>query len=415
VGPNITGRHIALIPLQATHIPTDSSSVLEGNSQMRPSPTGRPRKASPHHRSGFTLIELLVVIAIIAILIALLLPAVQQAREAARRTQCRNNLKQIGIALHGHHDTFGFLPGIALCGAGPEDLNPGMQNIWFQFRHTPPSVYLLPFVEQAAIFNQWNINKSGSDNTVPGIAGGLTNLNLANRPLSVFTCPSMPEPLNPVYACWSSYGWNRGNYDIHAPRQPDDLGGDTTGNAYGWTYHDGVFVTAWDGGLTPAAAEAMKQRHMNDPSWWNNHSACKLKFKDITDGLSNTLAVGELHHIIKGYTTTIVNGVSVGSTPVNSSGPTAWGADGGDYYCEGTTNVKINTLSGPYYARTPKDPVFLRDVTFNSPLFSFRSSHVGGTTFLMCDGSVHFISQNIDMATYKALGSRNKGEVIGEF
>ena len=141
-------------------------------------------------RSGFTLIELLVVIAIIAILVSLLLPAVQQAREAARRTQCKNNLKQIGLALHNFHDTFGILPGLALCGSGPEDLNPGMQNIWYQFRHTPPSVYLLPYLEQGNIFSQWNINKSGSDNTTPGVAGGLTNLQLAKGPLPVFTCPA---------------------------------------------------------------------------------------------------------------------------------------------------------------------------------------------------------------------------------
>jgi len=202
-------------------------------------------------RSGFTLIELLVVIAIIAILISLLLPAVQQAREAARRTQRKNNLKQIGLALHNHHDAFGFLPGIALCGAGPEDYNPGMQNIWFQFRHTPPSVYLLPFMEQAAIWDRWNINKAGSDSLTPGQPGGLPNLLLANRPLPVFTCPSMTEPINPVYPCYSSYGWSRGSYDIHAPRQAGDLGGDIAGGAYGWTRHDGVFVTAWDGGLTP--------------------------------------------------------------------------------------------------------------------------------------------------------------------
>jgi len=369
-------------------------------------------------RSGFTLIELLVVIAIIAILISLLLPAVQQAREAARRTQRKNNLKQIGLALHNHHDAFGFLPGIALCGAGPEDYNPGMQNIWFQFRHTPPSVYLLPFMEQAAIWDRWNINKAGSDSLTPGQPGGLPNLLLANRPLPVFTCPSMTEPINPVYPCYSSYGWSRGSYDIHAPRQAGDLGGDIAGGAYGWTRHDGVFVTAWDGGLTPERAAAMVARHAADLTWWNSHRDCKLDFADITDGMSNTIAVGELHHMLKGYTTTIVNGVSIGSTPVTSTGPTAWGADGGDYYCEGTMNVRMNKTTGPYYARTmtsSKDVAALRDVTFNSPIFSFRSQHTGGCQFLLLDGSVRFISEAIDMATYKALGSRAGGETVGEF
>lgn len=371
-----------------------------------------------NRRGGFTLIELLVVIAIIAVLIALLLPAVQQAREAARRTQCRNNLKQIGLAIHNFHDSQGFLPGLALCGAGPEDYNPGMQNIWFQFRHTPPSVYLLPYMDQAPIWNAWNINKSGTDNTTPGVTGGPTNLMLANRPLAAFSCPSMPTPLNPVFACYSSYGWNRGNYDLHAPRQPTDLGGDISGSSYGWTYHDGVFVTAWDGGLTPSEASAMVARHAADPTWWNEHKNCKLGFRNIPDGLSSTLAVGELHHILKGYTTTTVNGVSIGSVPVDSTGPTAWGADGGDYYCEGTTNVRINKLVGPYYTRTlttGKDTTGLRDVAFNSPLFSFRSAHTGGVHFTMCDGSVRFVSENIDMTVYKSLGSRNGGEVVAEY
>src|SRR5262245_34114202 len=115
-------------------------------------------RRSTSDRAGFTLIELLVVIAIIAILISLLLPAVQQAREAARRSQCSNNMKQIGLALHNFHDTHGHLPSLARCGAGPEDINPGMQNIWNEYRHTPVSIYLLPFLDQANIYTQWNLH-----------------------------------------------------------------------------------------------------------------------------------------------------------------------------------------------------------------------------------------------------------------
>jgi len=373
-----------------------------------------PRK----NRGAFTLIELLVVIAIIAILIGLLLPAVQRVREAANRMACQNNLKQIGIALHSHHDNNGFLPGLALCGSGPEDYNPGMQNIWYQFRHTPPSVYLLPYVEQQAIWDQWNINVGGNNNTVPGVAGGTTNLNLANKPLKVFLCPSMQIPVNPVYACYSSYGWSRGNYDIHVPRQSTDIGGDIAGGTYGWTNSDGVFATAWDGGLSPASATEMIARHAADPTWWADHSMAKFSFNSIADGLSNTFAVGESHHNLKGYTTTTVNGVSIGTTAVSSSGPTAWGADGGDYYCEGTTNVPMNTTVGPYYSRaltTAKDHVGLRNVAFNSPIFSFRSSHTGGCNFLFCDGNVRFVRQSISMPVYKALGSKAGGEVIGNY
>lgn len=368
----------------------------------------------PSPRHGFTLIELLVVIAIIAVLIALLLPAVQQAREAARRAQCKNNLKQIGIALHDHHDTYGHLPGLALCGSGPEDYNPGMQNIWYQFRHLPPSVYLLPFLDQANIYEQFNIHVSGTDNANPKTAGGPTNLVLTNRQLPVFTCPSMPAPVNPVFNCWSSYGWSRGNYDIHDPRQGGDIG--PPANAYGYSHSDGAFATAWDGGLSPGEATALVARHAADPNWWNDHKRNKFNWKDFTDGLTNTLAAGESHHIIEGFTSTTVNSVSVGTVAVPSTGFTAWGADNGDYFCEGTTNVKMNTLSGPYYARSMIGNVAaLRNVIFNSPNYSFRSTHAGGSQFLLCDGSVRFISENIDMTTYKALGSKAGKEVVGDF
>jgi len=363
--------------------------------------------------NGFTLIELLVVIAIIAILIALLLPAVQQAREAARRIQCRNNLKQIGLAIHNFHDAQDYLPPLALCGGGLEDVNPGMQNIWQQFRHTPVSIFLLPYIEQATIFNQWNLNLAGTNNTTPGTAGGATNLTLGSALLSTFLCPSMPQPASPVYAGYSSYGWNRGGYQLNSPRQTGDIG--APAQSYGWSPSDGVFVSAMDAGMSYAMGQQEAARHVADPSWWKSPKDNRLKWRDVTDGLSNTLAAGELHHGVKGYTTTTVNSFSIGSTAVESSGPTSWSANGGDYSCEGTTNVRMNKWSGRYYTRTITAPSDLRDVMENSPLHSFRSMHSGGVNFTLCDGSVRMLSENIDMATYKALGSRGKGDLPGEF
>ena len=363
-------------------------------------------------RKGFTLVELLVVIAIIGVLVGLLLPAVQAAREAARRTQCVNNFKQIGLALHSHHDAFKYTPGLALCGAGPEDYNPGMQTIWFNFRHLPPSLYLLPFMEQRATYDQFSWQYGGDDAT-PGHEGqsGQLNINVVNRRQPVFTCPSMPEPINPVYNCWSSYGWSRGNSDIYETQQSGGIA--WPGKSYFYAPSDGAFVTAVDLGYTYELGQADKARHAADPSWWRTPKDYKLSFVSFTDGLSNTLAAGELHHGIKGFTSTKINSVSVGSA-VPSSGFTAWGADNGDYFCEGTTNVKMNVWEGPYYARGMSSAA-IRDCIFNSPHFSFRSFHTGGCNFLLMDGSVRFISQSIDMTTYKSMGSRNKGEVVGEY
>ena len=363
-------------------------------------------------RSGFTLIELLVVIAIIAVLIALLLPAVQQARESARRSQCLNNLKQIGVALHNFEGTRGYLPFLARCGAGPEDLNPGMQNIWYEYRHTPPSIYLLPYLEQANIFNTWNLHVQGSDNTSPGVAGGLTNSQLASGPLPSFLCPSMPEPVNPYFPCYSSYAWSRGSYDIHSPQQSTDIITSKGSPSYAYSHSDGVFVTAWDSGLSDPIAAAWVARHTADPLWWNDESLCKQRFKNVTDGLSNTIAAGESHHNLQGFSTSMVNKSPV-SPPVPSSGLTSWAADDGDYFSEGTMNVPMNTTSGPYYTRAMVGNFSALQATiFTSPMYSFRSSHVGGANFLFCDGSVTFLNQSINMQVYKALGSRARGEAV---
>jgi prepilin-type N-terminal cleavage/methylation domain-containing protein len=136
-------------------------------------------------RSGFTLIELLVVIAIIAVLIALLLPAVQQAREAARRSQCKNNLKQLGLAMHNYHDTFGaFPPGwiAATRGVGP-DVNGGLNGFGW-------GAMILPMMEQAPVYNQFRFELSINDTT-----GTPSNRSLIATSLPTFRCPSDPAPV----------------------------------------------------------------------------------------------------------------------------------------------------------------------------------------------------------------------------
>jgi prepilin-type N-terminal cleavage/methylation domain-containing protein/prepilin-type processing-associated H-X9-DG protein len=360
-------------------------------------------------RFGFTLIELLVVIAIIAVLIGLLLPATQAAREAARRAQCTNNLKQSGLAVHSFHDIHQKLPNMSFCGGGCEDTNPGMQNIFYRFRHYPVAFELLPYIEQGNLYNQFNLNLVATS-TVPPVSGGPTNAQLASAPLPVFLCPSMPPPLNPVFADYASYGWNRGNCDVRSPALPGDIF--KPGQAYGFTHSDGVFISRMDAGLDYAAGVALAARHAADPNWWQSDDTYRISFASITDGLSNTIAAGEMHNILKGYTTTTVNSVSIGTTPVPSGGPIAWGSSGGDYYSEGRTTVPMNTLTGPYYSRAIVDAPSLHNILYQSPVYSFRSTHPGGCNFLFCDGSVKFMKQSINMSTYMALGSRNGGEVI---
>src|SRR5262245_12796350 len=198
-------------------------------------------------RLGFTLIELLVVIAIIAILIGLLLPAVQKVREAAGRMSCQNNLKQIGLAVPAYHDAQQTLPNMSFCGGGCEDTNPGMQNIFYRFRHYPVAFELLPYVEQDNLYKQFNRNLAATSTGAPGVPGGLTNLQLASAPLKVFLCPSMPTPVNPVFRDYASYGWNRGNCDIRSPAQSGDIF--KPGQPYGFTPSDGVFISRMDVGL----------------------------------------------------------------------------------------------------------------------------------------------------------------------
>ncbi|MFO0928584.1 MAG: DUF1559 domain-containing protein [Gemmataceae bacterium] len=368
-----------------------------------------------HRRPAFTLIELLVVIAIIAVLIGLLLPAVQKVREAAARMQCSNNLKQIGLALHSYHDAQASLPNMSYCGGGCEDTNPGMQNIYYRFRHYPVAFELLPYVEQDNLYKQFNRNLAATSTGTPGVSGGLTNLQLTTTtgPLKVFLCPSMPTPLNPVFIDYASYGWNRGNCDVRSPAQSSDIG--KPGQAYGFTPSDGVFISKMDAGLDYATGQTLAARHTADPTWWQPDTTYRINFASISDGLSNTIAAGDMHNILKGYTSTTVNSVSIGSTAVESGGPIAWGSSGGDYYAEGRTTVPMNTLSGPYYSRAITDPASLRDILFKGPIYSFRSTHTGGCNFLLCDGSVKFLTQTISMTTYMALGSRNGSEVIGEY
>ena len=297
---------------------------------------------------GFTLIELLVVIAIIAILIALLLPAVQQAREAARRTQCKNNLKQIGLAVHNYADVYNALPN-ANCGIS--DTSGGSLF-----------VSILPFIDQANAYSLFDFNQSNSSTH---------NVNVTSQQLPFYLCPSSPMR-RAVPSCSSDSGRAPGHYAV--------CGGTEDYNIY-WT----------TGSPDPMPVQ-------NGAIVYTESTVGKVRFRDITDGTSTTLMVGETAYNLPDYK------FSSGS-------------------CSGESRYSFTYWSNPYpgsavcFTASDFNPHDIADDSiFHSEWRkSFRSDHVGGVQFVFVDGSVHFISENIDADLLDALATRNGGEVIGEF
>lgn len=302
---------------------------------------------------GFTLIELLVVIAIIAVLIALLLPAVQQAREAARRSSCKNNLKQWGLAVHNYHDTFNKLPmaGMNLNGTPPSN------DLCMQVR-------MLPYVDQAPLYNQFDFNVHY--NTAPNAA-------LKNNSFEIQFCPSAREADKKDNATITNAAWALHYYGVAGAKGPRPA--PLTGN-YAHTGN----TTTDHGGFSQSGMFTMNR--------------C-VGFKDVTDGLSMSLAMGE----ISGETNP---GWSAHYRPWTQGGSA--GAGGAMY---GSKNVAkgISKYSGWQSGNAAR---LYNDV-------SFSSQHVGGAQFLIGDGTVRFISQNIDFTTYQSLASIGDGETIGEF
>ncbi|ADG69637.1 protein of unknown function DUF1559 [Planctopirus limnophila DSM 3776] len=310
---------------------------------------------STTNRRGFTLIELLVVIAIIAILIALLLPAVQQAREAARRSQCRNNLKQIGLALHNYHDNYNAFPPGALAmnvttGVAYKlgDAEPSRSNVGGGWGW---STFILPFIDQAPLYSSLNPN----GNNFP-----LNPTALTRTILPVYICPSEASP-NIVRA--QALGGD-GISDGHAKLSYPAIWGSTTVN----------YVDTRSG--------------VNKGIFAYNSAT---RIRDVTDGTSNTLMVTERLYD-GGDSETRRGGIWAG----RSSGAT--NANSGNKY---SNLVRAENL-----------PDWLIKGTNNNAPTSF---HTGGVHFVMADGSVRFLSENTDGNTYQRLGQMADGQVLGEF
>lgn len=331
--------------------------------------------SKPRQR-GFTLIELLVVIAIIAILIALLLPAVQQAREAARRTQCKNNLKQIGLALHNYLDVNSAFPPSFASDISTRD-TPGGE--WSAHAR------ILPYLEQASLYNNANLELSYSDAANAGISG---------QRIAAYICPS----------------------DVNDRQRPG-----TTLNHYPVSYgFNGGTWNVWDNGT----------RRGGDGAF---HPNSRLSTRDFTDGTSNTLGFSE----VKAFTAYNRDGdagtptrpntsdevdllIAAGGSNKADTGHTEW-VDGRVHQTGFTTTLPpnsevivpggVNPLEGDYTSCR-------EDKTCTGPTYAAvtsRSWHVGVVNSLLMDGSVRSISENIDLGTWRNLGARGDGNVIGEF
>ena len=332
------------------------------------------------HKLGFTLIELLVVIAIIAILVSLLLPAVQQAREAARRTQCKNNLKQIGLAIHNYTDVANALPPSACI--NPQLTSTGNNGSWGVHGR------ILPFLDQGNLFNVVDLT------TAWDFQDAISGLKIPS-----YACPSDPrsdEARDPgqgrAILFPTTYGFNLGS----------------------WFVYDPVTGQGGNGAFFPNS---------------------KLRMAAFTDGTSNTLLTSE----VKAWTpyrrnggpstTTLPNTIAEAEAIIasgddfRSTGHTEW-PDGRVHHQGFTTAMPPNTDTS-----CTDDVSTFSECDFNSwqegrdgvngmqsfAIITSRSFHPGIVQVALVDGSVRVISENIDLSIWRSLGTRAGGEVIGEF
>lgn len=348
-------------------------------------------------RRGFTLIELLVVIAIIAVLIALLLPAVQQAREAARRSQCKNNLKQIGLAMHNYLESFQQFPAMRQTGTIPA----GVHHGW--------GVKILPYVDQGPIYNLFDFTRPWYQG--PADTPSSNNLTASQTKLQVYRCPTAPDrdamaapnPTTVVLdAPFTTNPSTTSDPDSAPVRKTaaSDYSAFFGGGGYGLPLLDNNGAI-----LSVTGIEFTLQTYR--------------KIAGITDGTTNTLmiaeAAGRPYHYIKGK---------------QQSGPSAFGSG-------------IASVTAPYADRKYTQPPWSDWGSGPANAFAFYDSsgiegrvavgttpgcavncnnvagiyafHTGGSHALLCDGSVRFLSSSISSVTVSRLLFINDGEVVGEF
>ncbi len=326
-----------------------------------------------HRRSaGFTLIELLVVIAIIAILIALLLPAVQQAREAARRTDCKNKMKQLGIALHNYHDVHKALPAGSFVMSTTVNFN--STTCTTSGRRAPWTVLILPFLDEGNRYENFDLNAEFvcSNAETPAAGSTLPNRVEWDRPNSKYQCPSDPN---------SAASRNNSNYFGVQGGGPSSAGNCQSSDVGRRFYNNGILYL---------------------------NSATRLG--DITDGTTATFLVGETRYQLlsggrtdahwlgwaSGYRggSSSVAGVVAATTPIPIN----------DCDCDGNSHDTTFGSSGTIPAQGQ-----------GLSQRAFGSFHPGGCHFLLADASTQFVSETIDINVYMQLGIRNDRLPVGGF
>jgi len=341
-------------------------------------------------RRGFTLIELLVVIAIIAVLVALLLPAVQSAREAARRSQCKNNLKQFGLALHNYHDSMKALPKASYSVnpplSGPRAPNPIVAPTANSYGSSGFSVHvmLLPYMDEKGLWKQWNMDQLYTNNTV----GSPTNLTLNNTVrIDGFLCPTDGR--------FPSAQVGNNNYCVSTGPQ-----------------------TTW----VASAASNIGAFHLN----YTTH------LSDFRDGTANTIGMGERvvgDNSAATFSYGETNVLALVGITASSIKPTVAEAEAYGLACTASYATHRSAVGREWAGPSPEHTMFNTMVPpnwkypncvatnsgANDGIFGARSQHTGGVHHLMMDGAVRMISNSVNFTTYQNLGTRAGKETVAGF